>query len=194
MKSKLGSVDVGRMVAFVRAFAGGKQVVAEEPEPPLSPSETMPDRGVRAGSPPGAGAPIPSPATAEDPRLREGRGLFQRFCIRCHGADGKGSGIRDTLPSIPDFTRHDWQAGRSDPQLLASVHGGKGTAMPAFGNTLGREQVRAVVAYIRGFGPDRLGVARTGTDDFEVRFEQLRQEIEELRRQFHALSDPPRSP
>jgi mono/diheme cytochrome c family protein len=191
MRSKLRSVDAGRMVAFVRGFTGGRQVVADEPvaeggvragaPQPLSPWERAPEGRVRASAQP-------------DARGDEGLRLFQHFCLRCHGADGRGSGMRESLPSLPDFTRHAWQQDRSDPQMLASVLGGKGTGMPSFGNRLGREQARSLVAYIRGFAPLRTGLARTATDDWEVRFEQLEHELEELRRQFHALSEPPRQP
>jgi mono/diheme cytochrome c family protein len=220
MKNKLGSVDVGRMVAFVRAFAGGKQVVRDESEPepegrvtaaaprPLSPWERVPEGRVRAGAPPNAVASLrervpegrvragaPPNASASD-RVPEGMRLFQRLCIRCHGPDGRGSEMRESLPSLPDFTRPAWQEGRSDPQILASVLGGKGTGMPSFGNRLGPEQARHLAAYIRALAPVpvRTDQAATATDDFEARFAQLKHEIEELGRQFHALSEAPRSP
>src|SRR5437588_8065845 len=44
--------------------------------------------------------------------------LFQRRCSSCHAADGTGSGVRDSLPQIPDFTNSRWQERRSDAQLL----------------------------------------------------------------------------
>jgi mono/diheme cytochrome c family protein len=195
MRSKLRSVDVGRMVAFVREFTGGTQVVNNEPEPegpvraaapqPLSPWERVPEGRVRAAAPPSA---IASPGPPEGTRL------FQRFCIRCHGTDGQGSGMRESLPSLPDFTRRAWQEGRSDPQMLVSVLGGKGTGMPSFQNRLSREQARSLVAYIRGFAPVRTGLARNARDDWEARFEQLKREAEEFGRQFHALAEPSRQP
>ena len=38
-------------------------------------------------------------------------GLYNRYCIRCHGVDGRG--IWD-IPDVPDFTNARWQASRSD--------------------------------------------------------------------------------
>jgi mono/diheme cytochrome c family protein len=165
MKSKLGSVDVQRMVAFVRGFAGGTQVVSDTPDAPALP----------------------------DPVAR-GKTLFQRSCVRCHGADGRGTAMRETAPSLPDFTGRAWQAGRTDPQLRASILGGKGTGMPAFQSRLGRDQVRELVAYVRALGPSPTAVANTAADDFADRFQQLEREVEALARQFHALSAPPRQP
>jgi cytochrome c oxidase cbb3-type subunit 3 len=177
MKNKLGSVDVSRIVAFVRAFTGGKQVVPDEPEA---------EGRVRASALPDANAE----------RATEGLRLFERLCTRCHGPDGRGSDMRESLPSIPDFTHRAWQERRSDPQILASVLGGKGTGMPSFRNRLAPEHARNLVAYIRALGPVRTGsaVTTTATNDFEARFEQLKREVEDLARQFHALSEPPRQP
>ena len=39
MKNKLGSVQANQMVAFVRAFQGGKQVVEDEPDEPSPPEQ-----------------------------------------------------------------------------------------------------------------------------------------------------------
>ena len=44
-------------------------------------------------------------------------GLYGRYCIRCHGVDGRG--VWD-IPGIPDFSNHGWQASRPDPALVRS--------------------------------------------------------------------------
>src|SRR5262249_12034077 len=36
-------------------------------------------------------------------------GLYNRYCIRCHGVDGRG--VWD-IPGVPDFTNTRWQASR----------------------------------------------------------------------------------
>lgn len=185
MKKKLGSVDVMQMVSFVRAFQGGKQVVDDEPEAPAG----------EARSTEGSVSPLPRPpalahsVAAERDRIsREGSRLFQRFCARCHGPDGRGTVMRENLPALPDFTRQAWQAGRSDSQLVASVLLGKGAEMPSFGGKISREQARELVAVIREFAPlPTRPVSRT-TDDFEAQYRQLIEEFERLRRQSRALA------
>ena len=195
MKDKLGSVDVKLMVAFVRAFRGGNQVVDDEPEEPptaAQPSETR--------SPNSERLPVhaPSPPGQQEPKVREAQRLFQRSCVACHGSDGKGMGMRDNLPTIPDFTVLDWQQKRSDPQLVVSILDGKGTGMPAFRDKVASERVRDLVALIRRFAPGMTHSAGSAPDDFEIRFNQLFKEFEaSISRSVHSRSPhraTPRTP
>jgi len=192
MKQKLGSVDVKKMVSFVRAFQGGKQVVNDEPEPPAAPSQ--PTGGITSADVHSQSLER-SPTTRRDQNEREGSRLFQRFCVRCHGPDGRGTGQRENLPWLPDFTRRVWQEGRSDPQLVVSVLDGKGVGMPSFRGRVAREQARELVAFIRTFAPSSARPVSTDASEFEARFRELNLEFENLRRQSRALSSStPRNP
>jgi mono/diheme cytochrome c family protein len=187
MKTKLGSVDVKLMVAFVRAFRGGNQVVDEEPEAPSTPGQPS---GTENPKNEGPRVHVPSPPGQKELSVREGNRVFQRSCVACHGADGKGSSMRDDLPTIPDFTARDWQQRRGDPQLVVSIMDGKGTGMPAFRDKIARERIRDLVTFIRTFAPGATRSSGSTSDDFEVRFNQLSKEFEELDRQIRALSAP----
>jgi len=192
MKKKLGSVDVKQMVSFVRAFQGGKQVVDDEPESPAAPSQST---GGTTSTAVRLQSLERSPITQRDQNNREGGRLFQRFCARCHGPDGSGTGQRENLPRLPDFTRRAWQAGRSDPQLVVSVLDGKGVGMPSFRAKVLREQARDLVAFIRTFAPSPERPVSSDTAEFEAQFRQLTEEFENLRRQSRALSSStPRTP
>jgi mono/diheme cytochrome c family protein len=188
MKNKLGSVDVKQMVAFVRAFQGGKQIVDDTPEAPGTPEQAaaasnntvLPPRPVES-----------TPSAHQGASNREGSRLFQRFCARCHSPDGTGTNMRDSRPTIPDFTQRAWQVSRNDPQLLVSVIDGKGVGMPPFRDKVAREQVRDLVAFIRAFGPSQSHPAGAPSDDFEDRFKRLLEEFENIRRQIRALSAAP---
>jgi mono/diheme cytochrome c family protein len=95
------------------------------------------------------------------------------------------------MPEIPDFTNASWQEKRSDAQLMVSITDGKGTSMPQFGTKLRKEDVQALVAYIRALDPPaKQGQAPEG--DFDKRFRQLQEEMKEPRRQFRALMAPPK--
>jgi mono/diheme cytochrome c family protein len=193
MRAKLGSVDVGQMVAFVRGFRGGKQVVEEnneEPQAPQPASGSPPPPATRSPSTTPSGPPAVEPSRPRpgESSLRMGSRTFQRSCVACHGSDGRGGEMRDTLPSIPDFTVPTWQEAHSDPQLVVSILDGKGTGMPAFRDKLSREQARELVAFVRSFGPSRAQATRRSSDDFEARFEKLVAEFEELRRRSQSLS------
>ena len=64
-------------------------------------------------------------------------GLYNRYCIRCHGVDGRG--VWD-IPDVPDFTNARWQACRSDAQLARAIIEGRGAVMPPFRGTVTREE------------------------------------------------------
>jgi mono/diheme cytochrome c family protein len=101
-------------------------------------------------------------------------GLYNRYCIRCHGVDGRG--VWD-IPNVPDFTDKRWQASRSDAELIRAIlKGGKGTpeqqrdslklpppskktgilqwaVMPSFRGTLTPEQASGMAQFLRTFAP-----------------------------------------
>jgi mono/diheme cytochrome c family protein len=72
--------------------------------------------------------------------------------------------------------------------LATSIREGKGTAMPSFGDKLGEGQVRDVIAYIRSFGSAKAPSIAKPSTDFRRRFDRLRDELEQLDRQYRALS------
>jgi mono/diheme cytochrome c family protein len=187
MKDKLGPVDVKEMLAFVRAFSDGKQVVPEEPEDAAGPEKPAPRATT---SPPGARGAEAALANRPGPAQRTMDKNFQKLCTMCHAAAGDGSRAKDTMPAIPDFTNIAWQGKRSDPQLAVSILDGKGTEMPPFRGKLSRDQVRGLVAFIRGFSRAPKKPAQTSVDDFEARFRALERELNDLRQQSQALSLP----
>jgi mono/diheme cytochrome c family protein len=114
---------------------------------------------------------------------RSVRVVYKTHCLRCHDADGKGSTGRDSLPEIPDFTRHQWHQKRSDAQLLVSILSGKGKAMPAFARKISKKQARRLVAYIRSFGPRQEKTTPASADDFDKQFRKLQEEFDQLKKQ-----------
>jgi mono/diheme cytochrome c family protein len=175
MKDKLAAADADRMVAYVRAFKEGKQVVpAESQEVPKTATVTkieLPEQRKES-------ATTVSPELAN--RLRAAAVLFRQYCLVCHGADGTGTAMRAALPALPDFTNVGFQRQHSDPQLLISVLDGKGTLMPANRGRINEGQARDLVAYVRGFGP-------TGTEPVDVPPSAFRTEFERLQQQWDAL-------
>jgi mono/diheme cytochrome c family protein len=77
-------------------------------------------------------------------------GLYNRYCIRCHGVDGRG--VWD-IPDVPDFTNARWQACRSDAQLTRAILEGRGAVMPPFRGTMTLEEAWAMARYLRTFVP-----------------------------------------
>jgi cytochrome c553 len=81
---------------------------------------------------------------------RRAASLYNHYCIRCHGCDGRG--VWD-IPDVPDFTCVRWQASRSDAQLTRLTLEGRGAVMPAFRGTLSLEEAAALARYLRRFAP-----------------------------------------
>jgi mono/diheme cytochrome c family protein len=77
-------------------------------------------------------------------------GLYNRYCIRCHGVDGRG--VWD-IPDVPDFTNARWQASRSDAQLARATLEGRGAVMPPFRGTLTLEEAWGMARYLRTLLP-----------------------------------------
>jgi hypothetical protein len=77
-------------------------------------------------------------------------GLFNRYCIRCHGVDGRG--VWD-IPGIPDFTNPRWQLSRSDDQIARIIIEGRGAVMPTFRGTLTLEEAWGMARYLRTLVP-----------------------------------------
>jgi hypothetical protein len=86
-----------------------------------------------------------------DEEKRVVAGLFNRYCIRCHGQDGRG--VWD-IPGVPNFTNAAWQSSRSDAQIALIILEGRGAVMPPFRGTLSLEEACAMARYLRTFAPD----------------------------------------
>jgi mono/diheme cytochrome c family protein len=77
--------------------------------------------------------------------------LYDRYCIRCHGVDGRG--VWD-IPDIPDFTNLSWQGTRPDPYRTRVILEGRGAVMPAFRGTLTLAEACALGRYLYTFIPE----------------------------------------
>ncbi len=183
MKAKLRQADMAPMIRLVRAFAGRGLVIADD-DTAKNTSEST-----KFLQPLG-------PFREPDRRVQVERGerqVYQKSCVACHGPDGKGSLIRETMPEIPDFSLVSWQRLRTRSQLTVSILDGKRSHMPAFRDRLSSEQSQALVHVVRSFAPQQSRPADAGMDEFDAKFNKLQQELDDYRRQFHAsLSAAPR--
>ena len=77
-------------------------------------------------------------------------GLFNRYCVRCHGVDGRG--VWD-IPDVPNFANPLWQSCRTDGQLVRSILEGRGSVMPPWRGVLSLEEAWAMARHVRTFVP-----------------------------------------
>lgn len=90
----------------------------------------------------------------------DGPKLYEKFCLKCHGATGKGDGKSAKLfdPKPNDFTNAKWQAKVTDEQVFDATKNGKaaksikvGKKMPEFSKKMKDDEIQAVVKVVRGF-------------------------------------------
>ncbi len=161
MTDKLGSVDVKQMVALVRGFKGGKQVIPlETPKAPGPPAPVVVTAPTAILSTPGLPTrdscveePLVAPSDESAARIRIGASIFQQYCIVCHGPDGTGSIMRPSMPRsrtsrVRPFTRNIPTLRSRSASWMA-----RGRSMPANRGRVTDEQATDLMAYIRAFGP-----------------------------------------
>jgi mono/diheme cytochrome c family protein len=94
--------------------------------------------------------------------LNQGRSVYNRYCVGCHGreGDGKGPTAGSMVPPPRDFRSGSFKwscvpGGKLpvDDDILRTLrHGLKGTHMPAF-TAMPDEEARGVVQYLKTFSP-----------------------------------------
>jgi mono/diheme cytochrome c family protein len=186
MKDRLPPLHAEQMVDYVRTFSEGKHVVEPEKElplPPLDKPTTIP--GTKES---------PTEAAERAKRMREATVQYRQYCFSCHGLDGRGSELRASMPTIPDFTSRKWQEETPAAQMVVSILDGKGTQMPSFRDRIAEAQARDLAAYIQFLGPERPPAPPPPDGDFERRFKELQDQWNELQRKLRELSKPPPTP
>ena len=208
MREKLGTLDPQRMVEHVRKFdvSGPSAPAKASPAPPAappasSPTSSAPERtDVLVGLPnrdSGTVAqvgsdthtvfsPIAETAAKGEPAA-VWEALFRKNCAICHGRTGKGTPMRDSMPTIPNFTDVRWQEQHTAAQLSASILLGKGTLMPAFSGKVNADEARGLAAYVQAFAPRAAAPLKIAGDPDE-RLRALKEEFNALSRQVEELS------
>ncbi|MFV8347396.1 c-type cytochrome [Flavobacterium sp. ZB4P13] len=90
-----------------------------------------------------------SPGTEE--QLAQGKNIFTKYCVTCHGSGGKGDGPGATTlqPKPADFTDPEHSSFYSNQGRIYLIKKGmKGTAMAAWENILSEEEILSVYVYV----------------------------------------------
>lgn len=91
----------------------------------------------------------PVPKTAQS--IAEGKKLYEKNCILCHGESGKGG-------AGPDLTDEVWIHGNSDGEIFNAITtGAQGTAMRSFKNELSEKARWHLVNYLVSLGSGTKG-------------------------------------
>lgn len=88
---------------------------------------------------------------ASERSLERGKQVYEKYCLACHGVQGRGDGAVRFDPPVADLTSSEVLA-KPDSRLLKSIHEGRtNTAMDAWKSKLSDEAIRDVLAYVLTF-------------------------------------------
>ena len=89
----------------------------------------------------------PAPSTE-----RTAAQLYRRYCVSCHGTDGKSKTSKGRFNHARDLTDPQWQADVSDERIFNSIMNGRDVSgnMPRFSNKLNEKEVNSLVTFVRG--------------------------------------------
>jgi cytochrome c oxidase subunit II len=94
--------------------------------------------------------------------VERGKGVYDRACVACHGANGEG-GVGKAIAKSPIAT------GDLHGHLDIVVHGKAGTAMQAFGGQLNEVDLAAVVTYERNAFGNNMGDMAQPVDVYKLK-------------------------
>ena len=92
------------------------------------------------------------PAFASSRNQRSPSQTYRRYCISCHGSDGKGKTSKGRFSHARDLTDNQWQDDVSDERIFNSIMNGRNVRgnMPAFADKLKENDVNSLVSFVRG--------------------------------------------
>lgn len=79
--------------------------------------------------------------------------LYARYCVSCHGTDGRSKTSKGKFSHARDLTDAQWQNDVTDERIFNSIMNGRNVRgnMPAFSDKLNEKEVEALVSYVRKF-------------------------------------------
>ena len=111
-----------------------------------------------------------------------GQENYDELCVNCHGLYGRGDGIFATqMPvQLPDLSASGYLNQYSDEKLIQIIGKGK-NAMPGVEDILNKQEIEAVITFVRIFSPgyenyDRLCADCHGVDGSPIQFVILNEE------------------
>src|SRR5215510_8891184 len=79
--------------------------------------------------------------------------LYSKFCVACHGRDGKAQTRKGKFSHARDLTDAEWQDDVSDERLFNSIMNGRNVRgnMPAFSDKINDQEAESLVGLVRRF-------------------------------------------
>lgn len=97
-------------------------------------------------------AGLSSLAMVKPTNARPAPQLYRRYCVSCHGSDGKAKTSKGRFSHARDLTDPQWHADVSDERIFNSIMNGRDISgnMPSFANKMNEKEVESLVTFVRG--------------------------------------------
>ena len=94
---------------------------------------------------------LPGFASTAGTNVRTAPQLYRRYCVSCHGSDGKAKTSKGKFSHARDLTDAQWQSDVSDERIFNSITNGRNVRgnMPGFSDKLNEKEVNSLVSFVR---------------------------------------------
>ena len=77
--------------------------------------------------------------------------LYRRYCVSCHGSDGRAQTSKGKFSHARDLSDAQWQTEVSDERIFNSITNGRNVRgnMPAISNKLDEKEINSLVEFVR---------------------------------------------
>lgn len=84
-------------------------------------------------------------------KARSAPQLYRKYCVSCHGTDGRSKTSKGKFSHARDLTEAQWQDEVSDERIFNSIMNGRNVRgnMPAFSNKINQKEAESLVNFVR---------------------------------------------
>lgn len=77
--------------------------------------------------------------------------LYRKYCVSCHGSDGRAKTSKGKFSHARDLTEAQWHEEASDARIFNSIMNGRNVRgnMPAFSNKINEKEADSLVNFVR---------------------------------------------
>jgi mono/diheme cytochrome c family protein len=88
---------------------------------------------------------------ANSSKDRDAAMLYRKYCISCHGSDGRGKTSKGRFNHARDLTNPEWQDDVTDERIFNSIMNGRDVAgtMPPFNHKINQKEADSLVNFVR---------------------------------------------
>src|ERR1043165_8927921 len=88
---------------------------------------------------------------ANNTRARSAPVLYRKYCVSCHGSDGRAKTSKGKFSHARDLTDTQWHEDVSDERIFNSIMNGRNVRgnMPSFSDKISQAEAESLVSFVR---------------------------------------------